>query len=453
MQSDTDTDNGITPDPIKKPTAETGITATPAAATAVAADQGLPPVAPPSGKFILQLFLVPGLIVSVAVGLLLLSQWILGTPRSPTKLLKGLDDPNPEVRWRTAADVAQLLPRDEKLATDAWFALEVTDRLQKALAENKISERVRREQLSEKKSDLPPIPKPLQTEREFILYLISCLGSFEVPVGAPLLSELAAGDQPAADGEAAFRRRARAAWSLLVLGGNLKKFDKLSDERKGAILGTLREEAAGGGARARWARESVDFLEQRKPGRPARGVGAGEALVRCASAEAPFLRELAGGALSFWDAKGAEDALEKLVKDDGHGTDPVERDESQAEYRKNHPAEVRARNQKTIAYNAVLTLVRRGSARVKNHFDLIKEMLDEEKQRAVWKSGEPNQKGAYVAEAREVVLRTLQALDQLRRESPQPQVDLSPLRPIIDNLADSPHAAVSAAAKELQKKL
>jgi hypothetical protein len=195
----------------------------------------------------------------------------------------------------------------------------------------------------------------------------------------------------------------------------------------------------------------VAFLEQRKPGKPATGLGAGEALVRCASAKAPFLRELAGGGLNFWDARGAEEALAKLVKDDGDGTDPVERDEAQAEYRKKHPDEVRRRNQKTIAYNAVLTLVRRGSPRVKDHFDLIREMLDEDKQRQVWKSGEPNQKGPFEAEAREVVLRTIQALDQLRRESPA--VDLSPLRPVIDKLAAGPQSPVSLAAKELQKKL
>ena len=443
MQSD----NGISPDPANQLGAS--IPVLPGAATAV---PGLPPVAPPSGTFILQLFLVPGLIVGVVVCALLVARWIFGSPHSPARFLKDLDDPNPEVRWRAAADLAQVLPRDEVLATDARFALDLADRLQSALAENATSERVRREQLRERKQGAaePAPPKTLQTERELILYLISCLGSFEVPVGAPLLSELAVDDK-ASDVEAAFRRRARAAWSLLVLGGNLKKFDHLPGAQKSAILGVLQEEAAGNGERSRWARETAGFLDRRKPGHPAHGLGAGDALVRCATAPEPFLRELAAGALNFWDAKGAEDALEKLVEDDGHGTDPVERDEAQAEYRKQHPEEIRGRNQKHIAYNAVLTLVRRGSAKVKDHFGLLKEMLDEEKQKAVWKSAEPNHKGAYEAEAREVVIGTLQALEQLRRENSS--VDLSPLRPAIDRLADSPSSAVSAAARELQKKL
>jgi hypothetical protein len=80
-------------------------------------------VAPPSGKFILQLFLVPGLIVAGLIGAWLVSRWLFGDPHSPAKFLKGLDDDNPEVRWRAAADLSQVLPRDETLATDSAFAL------------------------------------------------------------------------------------------------------------------------------------------------------------------------------------------------------------------------------------------------------------------------------------------------------------------------------------------
>ena len=68
-------------------------------------DPGLPPVAPPSGKFILQLFLVPGLIVAGLVLVALGLQWLTGAHHNPEKYLEGLDDPNPEVRWRTAADL------------------------------------------------------------------------------------------------------------------------------------------------------------------------------------------------------------------------------------------------------------------------------------------------------------------------------------------------------------
>src|ERR671922_275266 len=93
---------------------------------------GLPPVAPPTGKFLIQLFLVPGLIVALVVGLLLIIYWLINGPRSPESYLTKLDDSNPDIRWRAAADLAQILPRDPGLASDAGFALELADRLAKA---------------------------------------------------------------------------------------------------------------------------------------------------------------------------------------------------------------------------------------------------------------------------------------------------------------------------------
>src|SRR5436189_5962827 len=87
------------------------------------AAQGLPPVAPPSGRFILQLFLVPGLIVAGLVLFALGLQWLTGAHRNPEKYLDGLDDPNPEVRWRTAADLSQVLPGNEAFAQNVGFGL------------------------------------------------------------------------------------------------------------------------------------------------------------------------------------------------------------------------------------------------------------------------------------------------------------------------------------------
>src|SRR5262249_19541016 len=109
MQSDA----GITPDPGRNPPPAGGA-APPAARPGPG--RGLPPVAPPSGRFILQLFLVPGLIVAALVVVALGLDWLFGGHRKPEKLLKNLDDPNPEVRWRAAADLSQILPRDDELA-------------------------------------------------------------------------------------------------------------------------------------------------------------------------------------------------------------------------------------------------------------------------------------------------------------------------------------------------
>src|SRR5215510_14865679 len=114
------------------------------------ADPGLPPVQPPTGQMILRLFLVPALIVAGLVGLFLLgptaSRWVnrlLGRSadaRSADQFLRDLDSANPEVRWRAASDLAQVLLRKDELASDARFALQLADRLQAALDNSKDAE-------------------------------------------------------------------------------------------------------------------------------------------------------------------------------------------------------------------------------------------------------------------------------------------------------------------------
>ena len=90
--------------------------------TPVPPPAGLPPVAPPSGKLMLQLFLVPGLIVVVLVAIALAWRWLFGGPVSKTDFLDKLHDDNAEVRWRAAEQLAQVLQRDDALASDGDFA-------------------------------------------------------------------------------------------------------------------------------------------------------------------------------------------------------------------------------------------------------------------------------------------------------------------------------------------
>src|SRR5438874_1421950 len=106
-----------------------------------AAPQGLPPVVPPSGKHIVQMFLVPGFVVAFIILLVAGAYWLFGGPRSPKYYLDKLDDPNEEVRWRTAADLAQVLPRDKDLAADADFALQIAARLDDAVRANEEAEK------------------------------------------------------------------------------------------------------------------------------------------------------------------------------------------------------------------------------------------------------------------------------------------------------------------------
>ncbi len=98
---------------------------------------GLPPVQPPSARMMFRLFLIPFLIVAVLVGLYLVGQTLYGKlkggTRDPAKVLRDLDDANPDIRWRAAADLSQELPRSPELASDAAFALGLADRLHAAM--------------------------------------------------------------------------------------------------------------------------------------------------------------------------------------------------------------------------------------------------------------------------------------------------------------------------------
>src|SRR5437762_488177 len=96
---------------------------------------GLPPVVAPSGRFIAQLFLVPGLIVAGAVVVLLGFSWLSGSNRSPEAFLRDLDSANVDIRWRTASDLAQVLKRDQSLATNVDFGLRLAAQLRQAVGE------------------------------------------------------------------------------------------------------------------------------------------------------------------------------------------------------------------------------------------------------------------------------------------------------------------------------
>src|SRR5262245_29716373 len=94
---------------------------------------GLPPVVAPSGRFIAQLFLVPGLIVAGAVTVLLLFSWMAGGNRTPAEFLRNLESSNSDIRWRTASDLAQVLKRDTSLASNPDFGLKLSVLLKQAL--------------------------------------------------------------------------------------------------------------------------------------------------------------------------------------------------------------------------------------------------------------------------------------------------------------------------------
>src|SRR5438105_4351804 len=138
--------------------------------------RGLPPVTPPSGRFIAQLFLVPGMIVLLAVLLLLAFRYVLGGGYEPTNFLKQLDSANTDIRWRGASDLAQVLKRPESmnLKSDPAFALELAQRLREGWDDLSLEEK----RLDERTANLAPAEKqaawgkPLDARRDYVNFLV-----------------------------------------------------------------------------------------------------------------------------------------------------------------------------------------------------------------------------------------------------------------------------------------
>lgn len=276
-------------------------------------DQGLPPVAPPSGKFIAQLFLVPLLIVAVVVLLVSFFFWLMGDRTDPTKLLRQLESPNADVRWRAASEFAQKLKRDPNLASNPKVALQLTALLRRALDDLNHAERDANGPADSQGR------KTFREKRSDIQFLSPCLGNLIIPTGEPLLAEIATRASGGDPKTVALLRR-QAVWALANLGENLKRFAKLPPERVEEVTTALEQEAAASqGEQADWARRTLNYLRGDR-----RQIRAIPVLAECARADDPVMRELAAYALTFWGGDAEDNALAEktllgLTYDDGHG--------------------------------------------------------------------------------------------------------------------------------------
>jgi len=77
-------------------------------------EDDLPPVQPPSAGFIVQLFLVPGLIVLVVVGVWALFGKLASSEQNWQRLVEEVRQDNPHRRWRGATSLIQLLRADQE---------------------------------------------------------------------------------------------------------------------------------------------------------------------------------------------------------------------------------------------------------------------------------------------------------------------------------------------------
>jgi hypothetical protein len=352
------------------------------------ADPGLPPVEPPSAQLMVRLFLVPGLIVAGLVLLFLAGPMLyravsgaLGLSSSDAtadQYLRRLDSDNLDIRYRAASDLAQVLLRNDELAADPVFALELASRLAEAIdrseaAEKKFAERFDGLSAGEKARE----SKALEADRVLITYLGAALGNTMVPAGASELRRLA-GQTSGMEALALAERRRLALFALGNLGMNAERFDALPAEKKEAVLEKL---TAARSKEAHTARADAarKYLEARMAGKP-ESLGVLPCLVACAAEDDPFLRQAAALASNFWQGTPQEEAdleaaLVTLAHDDGRGQEILDRRrEGDPAYGQTWP-EVKRKGY-AVQANAVIALARRGST--KTRLDVLEELLNPE---------------------------------------------------------------------------
>jgi hypothetical protein len=380
--------------------------------------KGLPPVIPPSGRHIAQMFVVPFLIVSAVVLVLGGILWFVLAPHPPEHYLEGLRSSNTDVRWRTAEELANVLPRNETLATDPGFALDLTQLLAQWLKDNRQDEersaaaRARGEEVN---------MKELEEERASIKFLIHSLGRFYVPVAAPLLADLARG-QSGGDAETVKQRKLDAVWALANLGERCQRYPDLPSDRRERIEAMLRLESAADSERGRWAREALDSL--RTHSSPA----VDRALEQCAKDPDLALEKYAALALAFWEGPSTDAALARLADHAGGPGPPGSATVAGLE----------------IRYQATAALARRGSKQIDGRLDTLREMLDADHIGAVFRTRVKDQDVPDQTAIQATVTLALSSLVVLHRK--RPDLDLSRMYPALDKLLDNPAFADEARA-------
>jgi hypothetical protein len=417
----------------------------------------------------LRLFGVPALIVGGLVLVLIVAQPLIGratkfllgrawgASRTPEQFLHEIDNTNAEVRWRAANDLAQVLLRDEALASDATFALQLAKRLRKALDTSAPFEKAHAEHFA----SLSPADETrelakLAPERDYILLLAQCLGHFSVPAGAPVLEEMAL-QESGLDSLSLSARRLQALWALANLGETVKRFDKLPAEQQDAIQAQL-EMASESGDQTVLAKNILEYLKHRREGHPS-ALGMDRVVEKCADSDNPLMRKVVALVVNSWNGTATEeDRMEKtlvrLSYDSGKGEDELAKLEDQ------NPAEsskflnklfqveqTRSLVKKPgfgVQVHATIVLARRGSPKVR--LDMLQTMLDEDELRSIFvvqakKSGAERPDETAVVE---IIMNALKATAELHRK--RPQLDLSRLRPAIDKLAHDPNPAVQTEA-------
>jgi HEAT repeat protein len=140
---------------------------------AVSADDALPPVEPPSAGFIVQLFVIPGIIVFIIVMIWLLFNWLAQKGNDPAAFVRELSKNNAN-RWQAAVNLADALRQSradgpDSLKNNTELARQISDVLASEIKTG-----------SMEKDSL-----------ELRIFLCRALGEFRVNFGLPVLLQAA----------------------------------------------------------------------------------------------------------------------------------------------------------------------------------------------------------------------------------------------------------------------
>ncbi|MBP90326.1 MAG: hypothetical protein CMJ64_27080 [Planctomycetaceae bacterium] len=129
-------------------------------------EKPLPPIEPPSAGFLIQLFVIPLVIVSIIVMVWLMFSWLAHMGSNPQELVRDLRTPN-EASWQKANTLAALLsdPDHADLKSDVGMASELAKILDAQLDEENYDE----------------------TSIRLRMFLCRALGEFKVTVGLPTI--------------------------------------------------------------------------------------------------------------------------------------------------------------------------------------------------------------------------------------------------------------------------
>lgn len=381
--------------------------------------QPLPPVEAPNVRMILQLFIVPGLLVALVIGFIVVFFGGVGAgPQRPAEFIAGLSSLSGHKRQQTAHDLAQALPRKPELRADAKFALDVTELLE-------------RERQAAKAA--PPDQKKDEDLMDLLEYLPAVAGNFQAPVAFPVLEDLLRQNADKLQDQTARLRFRNAIVAIGLLGSRLAEFDAQSPEAKARILAELKKEAGDKPGRPYWADLAHQFLKNRMERQAASanapmsdGLGVVPVLTLGARANDEMSRKLTVLALANWPVAGSDELLRQMTNPGG-GIDIFEDADQE-------------RGLREIRFNAALALARRGSPLTPD--DVVLDALDEAKLNKLYPD-------AKTSPAESLVLKALRDLREGKKADPEGFARKAAIQEAVKKLGSSPSVAIRMEATKL----